>query len=60
MDFTSVYLRPKIGHGVQSCTVQDCIVVLEYLTPAGSRVRENLDFLCDCQDTNANDYSLSK
>jgi len=56
MDFTSVYLRPKINHSVQSCTVQDCILVLEYLNSEGARIRENLDFLCDCPDTNANDY----
>jgi hypothetical protein len=55
MDFTSAYLTPKIGHQQNHSTVQDCIVVLEYLAD-GRRVRENLDFLCDCPDTNTNDY----
>jgi hypothetical protein len=55
MDFTSAFLTPKIGHQQNRTTVQDCIVVLEYMS-GGRRVRENLDFLCDCPDTNANDY----
>jgi hypothetical protein len=55
MDFTSVFLTPKLGHAANNTVVQDCIVVLEYVT-TGNRVRENLDFLCDCTETNANDY----
>jgi hypothetical protein len=55
MDFTSAYLTPKIGHAVNFSVVQDCIVVLEYISN-GERMRENIDFLCDCPDTNKNDY----
>jgi hypothetical protein len=55
MDFTSVYLTPKIGHDASNTTVQDCIVVLEYME-AGQRRRVNFDFLCDCAETNKNDY----
>jgi hypothetical protein len=56
MDFTSALLTPKMGHTQSHAVVQDCIVVLEYLSPSGARVRENLDFLCDCSVTNKNDY----
>jgi len=56
MDFTSAFLTPKIGHQSNNSVVQDCIVVLEYLSSSGERVRENIDFLCDCADTNKNDY----
>jgi hypothetical protein len=56
MDFTSVFLTPKIGHQSNHTVVQDCIVVLEYISPSGQRMRENLDFLCDCSETNKNDY----
>lgn len=52
MDFTSVYLTPKVSN---SLVVQDCIIVLEYIID-GQRMRENMDFLCDCPDTNTNDY----
>jgi hypothetical protein len=55
MDFTSAFLTPKIGHTSNSSVVQDCIVVLEYIS-GGQRMRENIDFLCDCPDTNKNDY----
>jgi hypothetical protein len=55
MDFTSVFLTPKIGHQADHCVVQDCIVVLEFMEH-GRRIRQNLDFLCDCADTNTNDY----
>jgi hypothetical protein len=55
MDFTSVFLTPKIGHQSNHSVVQDCIVILEYIHD-GKRVRDNLDFLCDCPDTNKNDY----
>lgn len=60
MDFTSAYLTPKTGHKQETVTVQDCIIVLEYFTldKEGNRVRnrQNLDFLCDCPDTNKHDY----
>lgn len=56
MDFTSVYLTPKIGHQAQHQVVQDCIVVLEYIEADGKRVRLNIDFLCDDPDSNKNDY----
>jgi len=55
MDFTSAYLTPKIGHSNNHCIVQDCIVVLEYMSN-GQRMRENINFLCDCQESNKNDY----
>lgn len=55
MDFTSAFLTPKIGHQSNHTVVQDCIIVLEYLSN-GLRMRENIDFLCDCPDTNTNDY----
>jgi hypothetical protein len=55
MDFTSAHLTPKIDHAVNSSVVQDCIVVLEYISN-GERMRENIDFLCDCPDTNKKDY----
>jgi len=55
MDFTSVFLTPKIGHQNNHCVVHVCIVVLEYIRD-GQRVRENLDFLCDCPETNKSDY----
>ncbi|MDR3738010.1 MAG: hypothetical protein P4L40_03230 [Terracidiphilus sp.] len=55
MDFTSAFLTPKIGHQSNRTVVQDCIIVLEYISN-GQRMRENLDFLCDCPDTNTNDY----
>jgi hypothetical protein len=55
MDFTSVYLTPKIGFQQNHSTVQDCIVVLEYMHE-GKLTRQNLDFLCDCPETNTNDY----
>jgi hypothetical protein len=56
MDFTSVFLTPKIGHQQQASVVQDCIVVLEFVNENGVRVRQNIDFLCDSQETNTNDY----
>jgi hypothetical protein len=56
MDFTSVFLTPKIGHQQQASVVQDCIVVLEFINENGARVRQNFDFLCDSQETNTNDY----
>ena len=55
MDFTSAYLTPKIGHTSNHTVVQDCIVVLEYISN-GHRMRENINFLCDCQESNKNDY----
>lgn len=55
MDFTSAYLTPKIGHSAAPAYVQDCIVVLEWLED-GRRQRLNLHFLCDCPDSNKNDY----
>ena len=55
MDFTSTYLTPKIGHSNNHSVVQDCIVVLEYMSN-GQRMRENINFLCDCQESNKNDY----
>ena len=55
MDFTSVYLTPKLGHQQNHSLVQDCIVVFEYLEQ-GRKMRQNLDFLCDCPDSNTNDY----
>ncbi len=55
MDFTSAFLTPKIGHQNKHTVVQDCIVVLEYISN-GKRMRENIDFLCDCQESNKNDY----
>lgn len=55
VDFTSAFLTPKIGHQSNHSVVQDCIVVLEYMSN-GQRMRENIDFLCDCQETNKNDY----
>jgi hypothetical protein len=54
-DFTSVYLTPKIGHQSNHSVVQDCIVVLEYVSN-GRRMRENIDFICDCPESNQNDY----
>ena len=56
MDFTSVYLTPKIGHKVETSTVQDFIIVMEFIDQTGRRCREYLDFLCDCAVTNKNDY----
>jgi len=56
MDFTSVYLTPKIGHRVETSTVQDFIIVLEYIDSSGRRCRDYLDLLCDCAETNKNDY----
>lgn len=55
MDFTSAYLTPKIGHSNNHTVVQDCIIVLEYFSN-GHRMRENINFLCDCQESNKNDY----
>jgi len=55
MDFTSAYLTPKIGHSSNPSVVQDCIVVLEYFSN-GQRMRENINFLCDCQESNKNDF----
>ena len=55
MDFTSTFLTPKIGHQANHTVVQDCIVVMEYILD-GQLHRENIDFLCDCSDTNTNDY----
>jgi hypothetical protein len=55
VDFTCTYLTPKIGHQQASTTVQDCIVVFEFME-GGERKRINLDYLCDCADTNKNDY----
>ena len=54
MDFTSVYLTPRIGHSCNSTVVQDCIVVLEWMEN-GQRQRLNLDYLCGA-DSNNNDY----
>ena len=55
MDFTSAFLSPKIGHSSNHSVVQDCIIVLEYISN-GKRMRENINFLCDCQESNKNDY----
>jgi len=55
MDFTSVFLTPKIGHTNDYSVVQDCIVVMEWMENE-KRNRINIDFLCDCQETNKNDY----
>jgi hypothetical protein len=55
MDFTSVFLTPKIGHSNDYAVVQDCIVVMEWIED-GQRKRINLDYLCGCPDTNKNDY----
>jgi len=52
MDFTSHPLADKPGG---SAIVQDCILVLEYLSEDGRRERLNLDFLCTA-DTNKHDY----
>ena len=53
MDFTSAKLDTKPG---ADAIVQDCIVVLEYLDEAGSKVRRNLNFLCDDYATNDADF----
>ena len=53
MDFTSAKLATKPGADV---IVQDCIVVLEYLDEFGSRVRRNLNFICDDYATNDADF----
>ena len=53
MDFTSIFLTPKIGHS--KAVVQDFIVVMEWIED-GQRKRINLDYLCDCPDSNKNDY----
>ena len=55
MDFTSIFLTPKIGHTNDYTVVQDCIVVLEWIED-GQRKRINIDYLCDCPDSNKNDY----
>lgn len=52
MDFTSAALADKPG---ASAVVQDCILVLEYLTEDGTRERRNIDFVCTA-DTNKHDY----
>jgi hypothetical protein len=55
MDFTSIYLTPKIGHKNDYSVVQDCIVVMEWIED-GQRKRINIDYLCDNPDSNNNDY----
>jgi hypothetical protein len=52
MDFTSVFLKPK---GSQGAYVKDCIFVLEWVE-GDQRRRLHCDYLCDCPDTNQNDY----
>ena len=60
MDFTSVYLTPKIGGSQENTTVQDFIIVFEFIDERDQskkkRVVEYMDFLCDCSETNKNDY----
>ena len=53
MDFTSVKIETKPGADV---IVQDCIVVLEYLDESGTRIRRNLNFLCDDETNDADFY----
>src|SRR5687768_11816609 len=56
MDFTSAHLKSKTGHQKnEERKVEDCIFVLEWIE-GNQRQRINLDYLCDCPDTNANDY----
>jgi hypothetical protein len=52
MDFTSAQLEDKPGG---SATVQDCIIVMEYIDLDGTRIRRNMDFIC-ASDTNKHDY----
>ena len=55
MDFTSVFLTPKVGTSNDFSVVQDCIVVLEWIENS-ARKRLNLDYLCGCPESNKNDY----
>lgn len=56
MDFTSVHLKSKTGHKCNDdAKVEDCIFVLEWVEGSARR-RLNIDFLCDCPDSNKNDY----
>jgi len=57
MDFSSIYEYPNIGESTSnSHTVQDCIVVLEFIGDDGQHRRQYLDFTCDIKGINKNDY----
>lgn len=57
MDFTSFSLEPPKTGGKQTAVyVQNCIVVFEFARTNGTRQLEYLDFVCDCPDSNKNDY----
>jgi hypothetical protein len=55
MDFTAAHLKTKQRKSHEDVKVEDCIFVLEWLE-GDKRQRINIDFLCDCSDSNKNDY----
>jgi hypothetical protein len=55
----SLYSAYRTSVAAPPSVVQDCIIVLEYISN-GHRMRENIDFLCDCAETNKNDYRGSQ
>jgi hypothetical protein len=61
MDFSSIYEYPNNGESnsnsnSNSHTVQDCILVLEFIDDAGQQHRQYMDFMCDIKTMNKNDY----
>jgi hypothetical protein len=59
MDFTTFSFEPRKTGSHKKDTavyVQNCIVVFEYLDSSGIPQLEYLDFICDCSETNKNDY----
>jgi len=56
MDFTSFSLEPDAEESDQRMMyVQDLILVLEFIEN-GHRQTEYVDYICDCPDSNTNDY----
>ena len=57
MDFSTIYPATNIGDSNSSSnSIQDCILVLEFLNETGRRQRQYMDFLCDIKKVNTNDY----
>ena len=57
VNFSSIYEYPNIGDSNSiTNTVQDFILVLEFVDDAGQRQRQYMDWMCDIQKMNKNDY----